>query len=87
MLKYEHMYKSQTEVAMKTMHKEPCYCCGKKTANPYQAFCEDDNGQEQLVGRDCYKQIKAANSEGWQPPRGGPRMFSSREAAIKWSQQ
>lgn len=66
------------------MHKEPCYCCGKKTANPYQAFCEDDNGQEQLVGRECYKQIKASGADGWSPRLGGPRMFAKKADAIAY---
>lgn len=51
-----------------------CFACGEKLGkNPAIADTHED--QIASVGRECYKQIVAAGDEGWQPPKGGPRLW------------
>lgn len=54
--------------------KERCYACGKAMrSRPNNVWTID--GQPQPVGRDCFKKVQSALGMGWQPPRGGPRLF------------
>jgi hypothetical protein len=51
-----------------------CFACGKSLGKtPALVTCADE--QTAYVGRECYKLIKAAGKEGYQPPRGGPRLY------------
>ena len=51
-----------------------CFACGRKLGkSPKLADTRDD--QIVQVGNECYKLIKAAGNRGYQPPRGGPRLF------------
>jgi hypothetical protein len=34
-----------------------------------------EDGQMQYVGPDCFAKIVAADTKGYQPPLGGPRLF------------
>jgi hypothetical protein len=56
--------------------KESCYCCDKPFAKKTGAYwvwtCD---GQRQFAGPECFRKIKKAGTEGYQPPKGGPRMF------------
>lgn len=56
-----------------------CYACDRtaKTAGAV-VYTADDGGQRQFVGPDCYQQIQAAGSAGFQPPKGGPRLYIER---------
>lgn len=57
-----------------------CFACDRKLGkNPKVADTRDD--QWVYVGRECYKHILAAGSVGWQPPKGGPRLFILDNAA------
>jgi hypothetical protein len=48
-----------------------CFACGKPLGNdPPIAITED--GQIVDVGQEC---LKKTTSDGYQPPRGGPRLF------------
>jgi hypothetical protein len=38
---------------------------------------EDDDQQGQPVGPDCFRRIEGAGADGYQPPRGGPRLFAT----------
>ena len=53
-----------------------CFCCGK-TLHMMCALtrvtCADD--QTVLVGNECLKHIKKAKFEGYQPPKGGPKLY------------
>lgn len=51
-----------------------CFSCGQRlTMNVWAAITED--GQEVRVGQSCAKKIIAAGEAGYQPPKGGPRLF------------
>lgn len=54
--------------------KDKCFACDRVLGrNPKQADTRDD--QVVLVGSECYSKIKAAGEQGYQPPKGGPRLF------------
>ncbi len=51
-----------------------CFACGKKLGkNPKEVDTRDD--QVAFVGDGCYKLIKQSGEEGYQPPKGGPRLY------------
>lgn len=53
-----------------------CFACGRqlsKVTAPQKADTRD--AQIVLVGSDCFKHISAAGDAGWQPPKGGPRLY------------
>ena len=53
-----------------------CFACDRRlSSNPYVAVTID--GQIVYVGSDCYKNIGKA---GWQPPKGGPRLYRGKFA-------
>lgn len=48
-----------------------CFACGRKLGkNPHLVACIDE--QIVHVGSECFKLI---GPTGWQPPKGGPRLF------------
>lgn len=51
-----------------------CYACDRKLdENAWQAKTSDN--QEVYVGSECFKHIKKAGQLGYQPPKGGPRLY------------
>ena len=60
---------------------EKCYACGKRfrlnsyNVIPYHPYVLTFDGQKQFVGSDCYRRIQESESKGYQPPRGGPRLW------------
>lgn len=51
-----------------------CFACDRKLGrNP--ALVDTRDSQMVFVGRECWRQIKAAGEAGWQPPKGGPRLY------------
>ena len=61
--------------------KQRCYACDKPLGrNPATADTRDD--QWVFVGRECYKQIIAAGTRGYQPPKGGPKLYPLTAAAL-----
>lgn len=55
--------------------KERCFACDRILGrNPYPVDTRDD--QFVFVGSECYKLIKAAREAGYQPPKGGPRLYT-----------
>ena len=51
-----------------------CFACGRKLGKtPYTVDTRDD--QTVAVGSECYKLVKAAGENGYQPPKGGPRLW------------
>ena len=53
---------------------DKCFACGKRlSGNPYVSDTRD--AQIVYVGSDCYRRIRIAGDEGYQPPRGGPRLY------------
>jgi hypothetical protein len=54
--------------------KDNCFACGKKLGkNP--ALIDTRDSQTAYVGRECFKKIQEAGEAGYQPPRGGPRLY------------
>lgn len=66
---------------------EKCYACGKKfRKNSYGRIVFHPevltvDGQRQFVGHDCYRRVINAGVDGWQSPRGGPRLFTELHAS------
>ena len=51
-----------------------CFACDKPLpVNPTLADTRD--GQTVYVGPECLRRIRAAGEAGYQPPRGGPRLY------------
>lgn len=42
-------------------------------ASKHLVTCADD--QTAFVGPECFKKIRAAGDDGYQPPLGGPRLY------------
>jgi hypothetical protein len=65
---------------------DKCFACGRTfRRNSYgrivfhpEALTID--GQRVFVGYDCAKRIGAAGRDGYQPPMGGPRLWSEMNA-------
>ena len=52
-----------------------CFACNKKLSpNPYLVDTKDN--QHVFVGSDCFRKIKKSGELGYQPPLGGPRLFT-----------
>ncbi len=54
--------------------KEPCFACGRPTSS--KLFIRTKDGQSAFVGADCFTKVRLSGSIGYQPPAGGPRLFS-----------
>lgn len=53
---------------------ERCFACDKPLGKaPQLVGCKDK--QDVHVGINCYRKIKAAGAAGYQPPKGGPRLY------------
>ncbi len=52
-----------------------CFACDRviKRKQPLEADTRD--GQIVFVGSECFKMIMASGEAGYQPPKGGPRLF------------
>jgi hypothetical protein len=62
----------------KATNNGQCFACGKPfgAKQPKEVFTSDP--QMQHVGPECFRKIRAAGNEGYQPPLGGPRLWASR---------
>jgi hypothetical protein len=57
-----------------TAKTEKCFACGRKLGRtPKLVTCADD--QTVHVGVECYREITKGGADGYQPPRGGPRLY------------
>ncbi len=65
---------------------ERCYACARAfRKNGYGRIVFHPevltiDGQRQFVGYDCYAKVVAAGRVGYQPPLGGPRLYSESNA-------
>lgn len=52
-----------------------CFACDRaiKRKQPLEADTRD--GQTVFVGAECHRLIVAAGDAGYQPPKGGPRLY------------
>lgn len=65
----------QSQGDAKENSDDKCFACGKPLgANPKLADTRD--GQTAYVGSDCWKKIVSAGEGGYQPPRGGPALYT-----------
>lgn len=59
---------------------EACFACGKQLKRPQEVWTSDP--QMQWVGPECSRHVRESGPQGYQPPKGGPRLFSTREFAV-----
>jgi hypothetical protein len=52
---------------------DKCFACDRPLKGKHLVDTRDD--QTVFVGPDCFKRVKAAGDAGWQPPKGGPRLY------------
>jgi hypothetical protein len=58
------------------MTETHCFACGRKLGkSPRTADTRDD--QIVAVGIECHEHIVAAGEAGWQPPKGGPKLYKA----------
>lgn len=56
------------------MTAERCYACDRMLGcNPARVMNEDS--QIVFVGLECWKRVLEAGAMGYQPPKGGPRLY------------
>jgi len=67
-------------------YPEDCFACGRKMIRPETVFLEDrlSNGLQYdvSVGPECFKHVREASPAGYQPPRGGPKLYFTASDAI-----
>lgn len=52
-----------------------CYACDRPIrGNRHPTFTSD--GQTQHIGIECARRVYKSRSEGYQPPKGGPRLYA-----------
>ena len=52
-----------------------CFACNRRLGNnPLLVTCADE--QDVFVGSGCAGRIRRAGRDGWQPPQGGPRLYT-----------
>ena len=65
------------------MSEQKCFACDRPLGDsPIMAQCEDD--QIVYVGRECARRIKDAGDFGYQPPKGGPLLYSLEGCDCEW---
>jgi hypothetical protein len=65
-----------------------CYACGKPFRDPnnrQDVFLPDDDHRTVLVGPECFRHVVRAAAVGYQPPRGGPRLFIEKRYAERYA--
>ena len=58
---------------------DKCFACGKRLGKT-PALVDTRDDQKVFVGRECYKLVLDAGQNGYQPPKGGPRLYPMPEA-------
>lgn len=55
--------------------QQRCFACGKLLSlTAHLVACADE--QTVYVGSDCFRAIERAAADGYQPPKGGPRLYA-----------
>ena len=57
---------------------ERCFACDRPLNKRNLVYTSDQ--QLQHVGSKCFKLVKQTGIDGWQPPKGGPRLFIDKPA-------
>lgn len=56
-------------------HAEKCFACGRRLPKSrFKVWTLD--GQNVFVGPDCYAHVSTAHKAGYQPPLGGPKLYT-----------
>lgn len=53
---------------------ELCFACEAPMLNGGK-LVDTRDGQSVFVGSECYKRIQEVGGSGWQPLKGGPRLY------------
>jgi hypothetical protein len=61
------------------MQDEKCFACDRTFCNGKKHVVDTRDGQTVFVGSGCYKKIVRAGDAGWQPAKGGPRLYLAKE--------
>lgn len=56
------------------MDSDKCFACGR-TLGKHPRLVSTRDEQLVYVGSECYKLVVQADEKGYQPPRGGPRLY------------
>lgn len=56
---------------------EKCFACGRRLHASRPATARAGDGQTVLVGITCATKITEAGAAGYEPPRGGPRLYDT----------
>lgn len=61
------------------MSEPKCFACDRpfRTA-AVRALASTSDGQTVYVGPECYRHVIACEADGYQPPKGGPRLYELR---------
>jgi len=51
-----------------------CFACDRPLGRSPQ-LVDTRDAQLVYVGAECFKKIRTAGDSGWQPPKGGPRLY------------
>jgi len=60
-----------------------CFACDKKLVVREWRIVDTRDGQTVYVGPDCLVKIKKAGESGYQPPKGGPRLYPIKTLWVK----
>lgn len=53
-----------------------CFACGRVITAEPPPMADTRDGQLVYVGPECMRRIVTAGDEGYQPPKGGPRLWT-----------
>lgn len=63
-------------VSIPASPEERCFACDRKLGKHPKLVATRESGQSNVyVGSECYRQIRKTTDKGWQPPKGGPRLY------------
>lgn len=60
--------------AMMNRPTERCYLCERPIYTTVHKVYTSD-GQTQFAGEECYRMVRDSGLDGYQPPKGGPRVW------------
>lgn len=55
--------------------REHCFACGRVIRHKVPFKADTRDAQIVYVGPECFKLVAAAGEAGYQPPKGGPRLY------------
>lgn len=61
---------------------EKCFACGKKLGED-PTLVDTRDGQTAYIGSECAKFVSQAGESGYQPPRGGPKLYPLKNSSPR----